>query len=457
MLKYTNIDGESSKRIRWNPETGTFDGADYKTAGRPKKRQPLGAASVHTLETEPEVLCERSPLSKLKENRLACKETAFLLKSMCDYDFDSPLHKAAEKIENCSLAGAFRSLDNGTNNKIGQALCRNRLCPNCQQVKAIQRRANFTKWLELNQHPLTGFTFYHMVLTVRHSVAANLRTGLYTSELLELFAALRGSGKAHDLTNKEWWDRRISGGMFSVELAPGKSDPSPHIHIHVILFCAPGSVPIYRKDRPSQFVRDATKKWRVLTGDPKAKTLFLKPVYFKDEAGEEVIYKQGEPIELLYKAVAECMKYTLKTDENNLIKYSPEFLTELLTTRSPYFGRFGVLHHKTPSPLIFCELERLNTNYTDLEEKAEKEKKSLYNHKTGETVEKSSTRIGLSYFRNTKTKEADNRWGGGFYFIFRDLSKVGFLHPDAESKALQYLASTIRSAYDTDNDLAYEK
>jgi hypothetical protein len=424
-----------------------------KRAGGGKGRRALAAAPIYTLETEPSSEAGQSPLQKLKENRLDCLETAKILKMMCDYDFESPLHRAAEKIENCSLAGAFRSLESGVNNKIGQALCRNRLCPNCQRVLSAKRKTAFMDWLALNEHPLKGFRFYHMVLNVRHSAALKLREGLYTSELLESFANLRGSGKSCDLAAKEWWDRRVSGGVFSVELAPGKTDITAHVHVHVTLFCAPGTIPIYRKDRNSEFVKEASRRWRKLTGDPKAKALFLKPVYYKNEAGEEQFYTEGEPIEKLYKAVSECMKYTLKSDESSLLGYTPGFIEELLTTPNRYFGRFGVLHQKTPSPIIFCELERLNANYVDENERKEKEKKSLYDHSTGEQVEKIETRIGISYFKNTRIRHASKALGEGSYYQFLDQSRVGYLHPDEEKKALQYLARTIRADYEPENDI----
>lgn len=459
-LKYTKGPGISSRP----PAISTPAGSSWRYVGlsgrvptserfAEKARQALAAAPVHTLETKEESEADYSPLQKLKENRLSCLETANTLKMMADYDFDSALHKAADRIENCSLAGAFRSLPDGVNNKIGQALCRNRLCPNCQRVQAVKRRANFMQWLHLNEHPLKGFKFYHLVLHVRHSAALKLREGLYTSELLEAFQTLRGCGRMKDPAVRAWWDARISGGVYSVELAPGKTDHTAHVHVHVTLFCAPGTIPIYRKDRNSEFVKTASKLWRKITKDPKAKALFIEPVYYLDEAGEKQYYTPGEPIELLYKAVAECMKYTLKTDESDLTKYTPEFLQELLTTPNRYFGRFGVLHQKTPSPLIFCELERLNSNYIDLAEKLEKEKKSLYNHKTGHHHEKAESRIGLTYFNNTRIRYASVALGEGTYYQFKNPQKVGFLHPDEETKALQYLAHTIRNAYAPENDL----
>jgi hypothetical protein len=476
MLKYTIVGAESSKlppleciTIGGVPHTVEYAAGPTLPPARPsepveQRGQASAAPAIYTLETKPENEGQQTALQKLKQNRSLCLETANLLEQMADFDFKNPLHKAADKIRNCSLAGAFRSLDNGVNYKIGQALCRNRLCPNCQRVLAAKRRASFMEWLELNEHPLKGYQFYHMVLTVRHSAANKLRAGLYTGELLSHFAALRGAGKASDPARVEWWNKRVSGGVYSVELAPGKTDVSAHIHIHVTLFCAPGTLPVYRKDRPSEFVKEATKIWRKLTKDPKGQSIFIEPVYYKNEAGEKQVYKKGQPTELLYKAVAECMKYTLKSDESSLSGYTPEFLQELLTTPNRYYGRFGVLHARTVSPVIFVELERLNTNFQDLEQLKAKELETLYNPETGVVHQKSETRIALSYFRNTKFKEAplasnhsirgEKNRGGEKYYQFRDLSKVGFLHPDQENAAALYLARTIRATYDESNDLA---
>ena len=476
MLKYTNIVANGPKTgpqpdliisgvpFSWNKEERPALRRDEVKQAPPRKskeRRALAAAPVHTLETEPSSEAGQSSLEKLKENRLRCLETADLLQQMADFDFKDALHQAADKIQNCSLAGAFRSVAPGVANKIGQALCRCRLCPNCQRVLAARRRSSFMEWLDMNSRPLAGFKFYHMVLTVRHSDA--LRAGLYTGELLEAFAALRGSGKTCNRARREWWDKRVSGGIFSVELKPSKRGNSPHIHLHITLFCAPGCIPIYRKDRNSEFVKQASRIWRELTNDKKGKAVFLDTVYYLDEAGERQNYKQGEPVELLYKAVAECMKYTLKSDEADLSKYAPAFLRELLTTPNRYFGRFGVLSTKTVSPYIFCELDRLNTNFKDLEQVAEKEKKSLYNPKTQTFVSKEDTRIALSFFRNTiikysavadSTRADPNKRGDEPFYSFRDSRRVAYLQPDAESAALRYLARTIRGKYEPDNDLA---
>lgn len=425
--------------------------------------QPLGAPAIYTLETEPSSEAEHSPLSKLRENRLNCLETADTLQMMADYDFQDPLHKASDKIRNCSLAGAFRTLTESVHHKIGQALCRNRLCPNCQRVLSARRRGSFLEWMQLNQLALAGYEFYHMVLNVRHSVANQLRDGLYTSELLENFAALRGSGSTCDRARRAWWDARIAGGVFSVELAPGKTDISAHIHLHITLFCHPGHIPIYRKDRSSEFVKTASKIWRKLTNDPKAKSIFLEPVYYKNEAGEKCYYKKGQPTELLHKAVAECMKYTLKSDEASLTGYTPAFLRELLTTRNRYYGRFGALSLKDKRSASFVELERLNTNFQDLEQMAAKELETLYNPETGQLHCKTETRISLSYFKNTRTKTAaavsihstpEKPRGGEVYYQFRDPFEVIQLPPNGGRAAALFLARTTRAEYLPQYDLA---
>ena len=477
-LKYTNIAGESSKLpapTDKNYAWGTYDGShlpELVTAPKPTKktgtkgRQALAAAPIYTLEIEHAAEGELTTLQRLRKNRLNCLETANVLQQMADFDFKDALHKAADKIQNCSLAGAFRFLEHDVSNKIGQALCKNRLCPNCQFMLAAKRRSNFMDWLHMNEKPLAGFTFYHMVLTVRHSVALKLRDGLYTGELLTAFAQLRGCGKSPNHARRGWWDARISGGVFSVELAPGIADISAHIHIHVTLFCASGTIPIYRKDRASTFIKEASKIWRKLTNDPKGRAVFLEPIYQKRE-GKKVPYQKGESLDNLYQAVAECMKYTLKSDESSLLGYSPAFIRELLETPNSYFGRFGVLSQKTKSPIIFCELDRLNTNFQDLEAVAEREKDSLYNPETGTIYTKEETKIGLTYFRNTTTKTApkadaeppkgEKRRGGETYYQYINLRRVYFVEGDDKLAAGKFLARTIRGAYDTDNDIAYQE
>jgi hypothetical protein len=470
MIKYTEFDAESSKLSELPslyvggklhiPRPG---GAVVRpvVADKPGSLQAPGA--IYTLEPERSSEAAETPLQKLKENRLRCLETANILQQMADYDFESPLHKAADRIRNCSLAGAFRSLSETVNHKVGQALCKNRLCPNCQAVLAARRRTAFMEWLDMNKKPLEGFKFYHMVLNVRHSVATKLRDGLYTEELVQFFRELRGLGGTCNRARKAWWDKRVSGGVYSVELAPGKTDVSAHIHIHITLFCAPGTIPIYRADRPSQFVKQATAIWRKLTKDPKAKNIFLEPVYYITEAGKKEYYQEGQPVELLYKAVAECMKYTLKSDESSLLGYTPAFLEELLTTPNRYYGRFGILTLKDKSPIIFCELERLNSNFQDLQQMVARELETLYNPETGEVHCKTETRIALSYFKNTRSKTApmsvhsargDIPRGGEQYYQFRDPFEVTYLPPNGTRAAALFLARTTRAEYLPGYDLA---
>jgi hypothetical protein len=476
MLKYTSIEAESSKLSPipalyvsgqlHTPKPGMGGAMPPVKAkkGGTEGKQPSGADPIYTLETKPSNSEQLSPLERLKQNRLLCLETAETLTQIADYDTSDPIYKTAAKIKNCSLAGAFRSLEPGVNYKIGQALCKSRLCPNCQRVLAAKRRASFMEWFDLNQEALQGYRFYHLVLTVRHSVAKKLRTGVYTSELLTAFANLRGSGKSCNRSRRAWWDERVSGGVFSVELAPGVADSSAHIHLHITLFCAPGTIPIYRADKPSQFVKKASSIWRSLTNDPAGQNVFLEPIYYKTEAGEKQQYKAGEDVQLMRKAVAECMKYTLKSDESSLTNYTADFLRELITTPNRYFGRFGVLSKKTKGSEQFTQLERLNTSFQDLEQIKAKELETLYNPKTGELHSMADTRIALSYFRNTRTKQApgasihsvrgETPRGGELYYTFKNLDRVQFLHPDSKGAAALHLARTVRADYQPGLDLA---
>jgi hypothetical protein len=423
--------------------------------------QPSGAELVHTLDVKP----TNHPVGKLAENRALCLETAKNLDSRTSWAATLSIPKAARKIRTCSLLGAFRSLSDDVNYKIGQALCKCRLCPNCQRVLSAKRKANFLEWFDLNHKVLAGFRFYHLVLTVRHSRADQVRNHVYTGDLVRYFAQLRGTDQKMPgwRTQKYWWDSHVAGGFSSVELKPGR-DGSPHIHMHVLLLAREHeALPVYRKDRPSVFLKHLRQDWLKITGD--SQNCFLEPVYYTNEDGKKIYQEEGLDVNQIRKGVAECMKYTLKSDETSLAGYSDQFLDELLSLKNRYYNRFGILAKKCPGSEIFVELDRLNTDFQDLEQLKAKELQQLYNPETGEIQKPDSVRIAVTYFTNTKAKtaptpkpidvkpgQADR--GGEHYFFFKVVPDVQFFEPDEKKDVALTLARSVMKPYKAFNDLA---
>lgn len=477
MDKYTELPYNSS-----NPEgflSLTVGGKPWKPspttapAVRPvvKEKRPSDGRSGSGLQPRTDVLDTleiehgSSPLGKLSENRLHCVQTANFLISRPENDTTSPLHKAARNIRSCSILGAFRSLSDTVNYKIGQALCRNRLCPNCQRVLSAKRKADFLAWYDLNSEELKKYGFYHMTLTVRHSRALGLRDGLYTSDLTSMFAALRGTGSTNNRAQKKWWNQRVAGGACSVELAPGK-DGSPHIHLHILLMANKG-FPLYAKDRTSQFFKRVLLNWKKITGElPTAKidqSNKIEPVYYYNDEGVKTYAEIGN-VDSIRAGVAECMKYTLKSDAESLQGYSDAFLADLLTTKNRYYMRFGLLSKKTPGSEVFQRLDMLCSDYKDLEQIKKTELAQLLNPETGEIVSYDTTRIAVTFFRNTKTKPIDSeikmeRGSGAavlhpisHYYQFGK-GRVVYHEPDHKEEARKLLARSVGGRYNKENDL----
>lgn len=341
------------------------------------------------------------------EVRKQCRATADLLKSRANFgETPDPLYKASEKIRCCTMFGAHLHHSQTANYKVGTALCKNRLCPNCQRVLSHKRKSNFLQWFALNERPCKKYFFYHMVLTVRHKESLGLRTGLYTSELLGFFQQLRGRDN-----NRAWrstWDEYVAGGTYSTEIKPG-SDSTPHIHIHILLV---GHRKLYKFGKEdSEFMKLLGPRWREITGDPDAQVPFLEPVYTVtgwDENGKaQKDYALTGRAANIAAAIAECEKYTLKADAQSLEGYSNEFLRELLATRNRYYGRFGCLSAKSPASKQFKELGMLATDYKDLAEMEKRAAAMLVNPETGEIAEKDSLPVLLTPFRNVRYREVE--------------------------------------------------
>jgi hypothetical protein len=421
------------------------------------------------------------------EVRKQCRATADLLKSRSTFSFTGEtldvLYKASEKIRCCTLFGAHLHHSQAVNYKIGTALCKNRLCPNCQRVLSHTRKANFLQWFALNRKPLKKYFFYHMVLTVRHKESIGLRTGLYTSELLQFFQQLRG--KDDRLGWRKTWDEYVAGGTYSTEIKPG-SDASPHIHIHILLL---GHRKLYKFGKEdSEFMKLVGPKWREITGDDEAQVPFLEPVYTVagyDENGHAIkkYALSGSDVNI-DAAVAECEKYTMKADAQSLEDYSDEFLRQLLSTRNRYYGRFGCLSANSPASKQFEKLGMLATDFKDLAELEKRSAEQLINPETGEIAEKDSLPVVLTPFRNVRYREVEPERHGpveerpavklksgrvlpagkirplldepikklGYYAVLK-MSDCAMFPPHRAHEIGRALAGTVRNEYEKENDI----
>ncbi len=436
-----------------------------------KGRQASAAACLDTNRNKSSR--REHPLDHLKSNREQNRTTANNLHRR-SYSADDKIYRTSNKIRVCSLYGAFRILSDSVANKIGQALCKCRLCPTCQRVLARKRGDALSKFFNTNRHVLSCYYIYHFVVTLRHSRDEDVRDNLYVSELVKKFKQLRGvTGRTTE--QRKWWDQRIAGGMYSVELTPG-ADGSPHIHLHCILLA---NMPLYRHSRghQSSFIKRARLNWLELTED--SSNLYIEPIYtfrrneetgiaLRDDKGKRLkdyAVKGEASLEQLEAAFAECAKYTLKSEPEALDQFTDQFLTDLVESKNRYFGRFGCLHHRDARSEQFQNLDVLNTNFKDIEAVDEKRLQQLYNPETGEVQAITSTKIGITPFSNTRGKVApvpvyrDERHkdgrvrGGETYYQMVHPQKVRELAFGADKHLPKALAATIYERYEPENDL----
>jgi hypothetical protein len=458
---------------------------------RAGKRQQASAADVLD-NKEIKASDAQHPYAKLKSNRTQNLAVAQTLYERA-YERNDSLHKTAHKLRVCSTAGAFRMHSPEVCHKTGQALCRSRVCPTCQKALSHKRRAAFLGFFDLNREVMQKFYFYHMVLTLRHSRAEDIRDELYTKQLIEYFKQLRGTSfnknSAAGLCSgaAEYWNKRVAGGIYSIETVPGK-DGSPHIHLHIFLLA---KMPLWRNGQAGEFQKEMRSRWLSITGAEDVRgassQVHVEPVYTwkLDEFGRPVLDKKGQKVkdyvtkqhkralpgaaaetdEVKYQhlraGVAECAKYTLKTDEASLSQFSDSFLYDLIETRHRYYGRFGCLHSRTKESKQFKELNRLNSDFKDLEQVDADALRQMTNPETGEVVLKMNTSMIISSFRNMtpQTTALSTLTGTAavvneYYYSVKDMSKVVEYASDADAAVAKALSVTLYKRYEAENDIA---
>ena len=440
-----------------------------KKRGRPATKKG-GELPLDTLELTPP-LAERD--LHLRKIRASNRETANLL--LARDELNKVLFKAGNKILNCGLWGLYQSLTHDVNYQVGTALCKCRLCPNCQRVLASKRKHAFLDWFELNRKKLAPYFFYHCVFTVKHDAAAGVRTGLYTPDLLRYFAELRGTHKglsgAAQRYRSKMWKHFVAGGTYSVEVKQGR-DGSPNIHIHCLLL---GNVKLFNRAEPSEFMLHVVPLWEQITGD--SRNVFIEPVYYNEpvKQRDKVVMKKvyafkGSDVQV-ERAVSECMKYTIKADAASLADYSDAFLTDLLTFTNRYYSRFGCLHPKDKSSRQFQKMELLCLDYQDLEMVTRTELARLFNPETGEILEQEETQfiaapkrkmlakenpVALSKLPEIELNGRKVRLGEDVYYSAENLTvaQARFFPYYEKQRAAIFLSRSIAGDYDASIDYA---
>ncbi len=411
--------------------------------GRTSFNGPLEPINDGPLDTS-----KKDFLTLLKETKKKSNVIAKNLSILASNSNDSMSHafkKAQYKISNCSTHGVFREVVEGQIHKVGQALCKNKLCPNCQRVVSRKRRNKAEVFFNDNIDKLKEYTFYHLVLTLRHN--PNLRNYDYVDEILYSFKNLRGTESKRKEYQK--WKEFIEGGYYSVEVKEGKD--SPHIHIHSIIMTK-SDVSV----SDMSFIQD---NWKMITKD--SNQIQLEPIFFLsdeyEEGAVEYVKKDGSKawkiyydskthsVDYLRSAFMESLKYTIKSDsilgssKTNLNDDKRSLVYSLLTKKHRLFGRFGCLYNTKKNRELFTGLEKLAFNYKDLEN-VNDSNRILTDVETGEIYKDYETRLFVTGFSNVRTKEVTDDYT--LYNVV-DKSSIKYYFGDQLQKANITLTKTL--------------
>jgi hypothetical protein len=286
-----------------------------------------------------------------------------------------PIQEAVRKLKYCSVFSAFKEVNQSTGelHKVGQALCKNRLCPTCQRVLSKKRKSTILEYFKNEWETYKSDYFYHVVFTMKHN--SKVRNWNYASELVKAFKSLRSNR-----SSRQWFKESVRGGWYSVEVK--MVNDLPHIHMHCI-FISPNQL-------EGKFTRELKKEWLKVTKD--SSVVRVDKIYTKERSNtcEKPIIKPYEPNTgsylLLSPALAESAKYSVKMDfgSENDGYIREDILTDLLSNRTRLHGRFGCLYG----------VKELNAELTKEDDVNEKELD--YSYETGEVVDESKVRFVIA-------------------------------------------------------------
>lgn len=180
----------------------------------------------------------------------AWKERSRLISALWESD-DEAMHRRAWRINACCCAPLFCSRsDGGVTMQPG--LCRDRLCPTCQRVRARQAQARLAEIVRAMNAP----RFLTLTLRSQDETLSAMIDRLYTA--------------FREIRRRREWRRHVHGGVAVLEVTRNEANGQWHAHLHVIV------------DGVFWLQSSIAKLWLSVTGD--SKIVDIRPVHGQREA-----------------------------------------------------------------------------------------------------------------------------------------------------------------------------
>ena len=182
--------------------------------GRDTGRSASGIASVHTEETNE----RKHGRGTLPQHRLHFRSARvrFWLIDVLKRSGDERLQRRSVRLDYC---GAFPTIHQGSTGpaSLRYNLCRDRLCPTCQRVRGVRLRLKLLAVVALADAPK------FVTLTIKH------REAPLGDEIDRLFSAFRR------LRKSPAWAKRVSGGIYVLEVKRNPNTQRWHPHLHCLV------------------------------------------------------------------------------------------------------------------------------------------------------------------------------------------------------------------------------
>jgi hypothetical protein len=133
------------------------------------------------------------------------------------------VQKLNDCLYGCCSQALYRKHRDNEAQYITANYCQQRLCPICNAERKRLLRRKWLSYIKRNDHLRRLYDFFHVTLTVEHSVDGRNGKGFYLDELLAKFNELR---------RLQFWKDNVFGGEYAVEVT--KRQNGLHIHIHVL-------------------------------------------------------------------------------------------------------------------------------------------------------------------------------------------------------------------------------
>jgi len=156
--------------------------------------------------------------------------------------------RAVVALRTCARHSVARQYSDGYIQPLAAATCKHKICPVCNALKSRRIRSGYWQFFTAHDGLLTQYDFFHLVLTVPHSLADSL-TEVY-DKLIVAFNELRKTRQ---------WRQQVWAGLRNVETTSGAN--GWHVHIHSLLL-------VYRVERSrNRLYTLILKSWNLLTID----------------------------------------------------------------------------------------------------------------------------------------------------------------------------------------------